>query len=212
MSLDLGTGDGRLPYTLGREAPHRLFIGIDANAAGLRRYSGRAVRQRLANVIFVRASLEALPSELSGVADQVTVVLPWGSLLAAVARPVAPALAGIRNLCQPGASLSVVLSIAGRDLREADRLGVPPLDDGHFQDLATGYAAAGFDVTSVSQLDLDELAAWPSTWARRLAHGRPRTSVRIDARASPLSPSASTARLTSRSGCPRRARPRRNPG
>ena len=72
MSLDLGTGDGRLPYTLGREAPHRLFIGIDANAAGLRRYSGRAVRQRLANVIFVRASLEALPSELSGVADQIT--------------------------------------------------------------------------------------------------------------------------------------------
>jgi len=190
VSLDLGTGDGRLPYTLGREAPHRLFIGIDANVAGLRTFSGRSVRKRLANVIFVRASVEALPSELAGVADRVTVVLPWGSLLAAVARPLAPALAGIRSLCQPGARLSVVLSVAERDLREAERLGVPPLDGRHLQDLATGYAAAGFDVTSVRRLDLDELAAWPSTWARRLAHGRPRTIVRIDARASPPPSSA----------------------
>ena len=185
MSLDLGTGDGRLPYTLGREAPHRLFIGIDASAAGLRRLSGRAVRERLANVIFVRASVEALPGELSGVADQVTVVLPWGSLLAAVARPGAPELAGIRRLCQPGANLSAVLSIAERDRREVLRLGLRPLDGGLLPDLATSYAAAGFDVTSVRPLDGEELAAWPSTWARRLAHGRPRPVVRIDARAIP---------------------------
>lgn len=187
MSLDLGTGDGRLPYTLGRDAPHRLFIGIDANAAGLRALSRRAARERLGNVIYVRASVEVLPLELAGVADRVTVVLPWGSLLAAVARPLVPALAGIRILCQPEASVSVVLSVADRDLREARRLGLPLLDGGHLQDLAIGYAAAGFTVTSVRQLDPDELAGWPSTWARRLAHGQPRPVFQIDARADPAS-------------------------
>jgi 16S rRNA (adenine(1408)-N(1))-methyltransferase len=182
VSLDLGTGDGRLPYTLGRKAPHRLFIGIDANVAGLRELSGRAVRERLANVMYVRASVEDLPFDLAGVADRVTVVLPWGSLLTAVARPSVPALAGIRILCQPEASLSVVLSVAERDLREARRLSLPGLDGRRLQDLATEYAAAGFTVTSMRQLDLDQLAAWPSTWARRLAHGQPRPVFQIDAR------------------------------
>ena len=114
-------------------------------------------------------------------ADRITVVLPWGSLLAAVGRPGAPALAGIRALCQPQATLSVVVSVAGRDLREASRLGLPPIDGSYFQDLAVGYAAAGFTVASVRPLDLDELAAWPSTWARRLAHGRPRPVFQVDA-------------------------------
>jgi hypothetical protein len=189
VSLDLGTGDGRLPYTLGRLRPERLFVGIDADVAGLRERSGRAARERLPNVIYVRASVEVLPPELTGVAERVTVVLPWGSLLGAVTRPGAPALAGIRALCQPEATVSVVVSVAGRDRREAERLGVPPLDGRHLEDLAAGYAAAGFTVTSVRRLDLDQLAAWPSTWARRLAYGQPRRVFQLDARASgePLS-------------------------
>ena len=183
VSVDLGTGDGRLPYTLAREAPERLFIGVDANVAGLRRLSGRAARERLANVIYVRASADVPPLELAGVADRVTVVLPWGSLLAAVARPRVPALAAIRALCQPAATLSVVLSVAGRDAGEARRLGLPPLDGGHLPDLAAGYGAAGFTVTRIRRLDPDQLAAWPSTWARRLAHGRPRPVFEVEARA-----------------------------
>jgi hypothetical protein len=186
VSLDLGTGDGRLPYTLGRRTPERLFVGIDVNVAGLRPRSGRAARERLLNVIYVRASVEDPPNELAGVADRVTVVLPWGSLLAAVIRPSVEALAGIRALCQPGATVSVVVSVAGRDRREADRLGVPPLDGRHLDDLAAGYAAAGFVVTFVRPLDLDQLAAWPSTWARRLAYGQPRPVFQLDARASAL--------------------------
>ena len=183
MSIDLGTGDGRLPHTLGRLSPERLFVGVDANVAGLRQRSGRPARERLTNVIYVRASVEVLPRELAGVADRVTVVLPWGSLLGAVIRPSVPALAGIRALCQPEVTVCVVVSVAGRDLGEADRLGVPPLDGRHLDDLAAGYAAAGFTVTSVRRLDFDQLAAWPSTWARRLAYGQPRPVIQLDARA-----------------------------
>jgi hypothetical protein len=184
VSIDLGTGDGRLPDTLGRQTPGRLFVGIDANAAGLRERSGRAFRDRLGNVLYVRAGVEDLPCELAGAADRVTVILPWGSLLAAVARPDVGRLAGIRALCQPGASLTVVLSLAARDGAEARRLELPPLEPGHLHDgLAAGYAAAGFATSSVSAIDLAELARWPSTWARRLGHGERRPAFRIDARA-----------------------------
>jgi 16S rRNA (adenine(1408)-N(1))-methyltransferase len=185
VSIDLGTGDGRLPYRLAREAPERLFVGIDANAAGLIRFSGRAVRAGLPNVLYVRAAVERLPSALAGVADRVSVVLPWGSLLAAVAGRSAAVLQGVRALCQSGARLTVVLGLdPARDRAEILRLGLPPLTDARFgDDLGVGYAAAGFSLISVRPMGRDQLARLPSTWARRLAHGGDRSLLRIEARA-----------------------------
>ena len=99
----MGTGDGRLPLAWAREQPERLFIGLDANAAGLRQPSGRAARERRTNVVYVRAAAEALPAELAGIADRVTVVLPWGSLLSAVALPSVEALSGASTSSRPTA-------------------------------------------------------------------------------------------------------------
>jgi 16S rRNA (adenine(1408)-N(1))-methyltransferase len=173
-----------LPYTLAQQSPERLFVGIDASVTALGRVSGRALRARLTNLLYVRAAVEDLPLELARVADRVMVVLPWGSLLAAVALPRVGILRRIRALCQPGAVLTVVLGIdPDRDRGEIRRLGLPPLTDAHLHDgLTAGYAEAGFTVTTARSLGPGELARWPSTWARRFAHGRPRSVWRIDAR------------------------------
>jgi 16S rRNA (adenine(1408)-N(1))-methyltransferase len=189
VTIDLGTGDGRLPYTLARREPGRLFIGLDANAAGVRERSGRAFRAGLANVLYARAAVEDLPAELSGVADRVTVVLPWGSLLGAVARPSASLLHGVRALCQPGATLTVVLGPDPvRDRSELLRLGLrpflAPLDARQVaSQLTAGYRAAGFALARVRALGADQLVRWPSTWAKRIAHGRPRSLFEVEARA-----------------------------
>jgi hypothetical protein len=160
-------------------------VGVDANAAALRQLSGRAVRARLRNLLYVRAAVEDLPAELGGGADRVTIVLPWGSLLAAVTRPDVTVLTGVRGVCQPNARLTIVLAVdAARDGAEVRRLGVPSLDDAYIRGpLRTAYAAAGFRVSHVRTGGLDELELWPSTWARRLEHGRPRPVTRIDASA-----------------------------
>jgi 16S rRNA (adenine(1408)-N(1))-methyltransferase len=181
----VGTGDGRLPFTWARESPQRLFIGIDANAAGLREFSRRASRERRANLAYVRASVEALPAELAGLADRLTVVLPWGSLLSAVALPSVPALRNLRAACQPGARLSVVLgSDPARDQAELRRLGLPPLAaDGLADRVEAGYAAAGLRVERVRALAVSEVAALPTTWARRLSFGDGRSFVQLEARA-----------------------------
>ena len=78
------------------------------------RSPGRARRERMPNVTYVRASIESLPAELGGIADRVTVVLPWGSLLAAVALPSLPALRNLRAVCQPGADARRSSSAATR--------------------------------------------------------------------------------------------------
>jgi 16S rRNA (adenine(1408)-N(1))-methyltransferase len=185
VALDIGTGDGRLPCALALREPDRLFIGLDANAATLREWSGRAVRARMANVLYVRAAVEELPPELAGLADRVTLVLPWGSLLAAVARPRVDVLVGVRGLCQAAASLSVVLGHDPvRDQAELRRLGLPALDAASLDGtLAAGYAAAGFRLDGVRVMAAEEVASLPSTWARRLAHGPGRRFIRIDATA-----------------------------
>jgi len=173
VAIDLGTGDGRLPYVLGAEDRERLFVGVDASVDGLRQVSMRAARQGLSNVLYVRSGVERLPFELQGVADRVTAILPWGSLLAALVRPVVPVLCGVRELCQASAVLTVVFGIDPvRDRAEARRLGLPELNDTFVGgELAAGYAAAGFALESVRSLNATQLTRWPSSWARRLARG-----------------------------------------
>lgn len=172
---------------------------MDANAAGLREISGRAARARQPNLLYVRAAVEDLPSELTGVADRIMVVLPWGSLLAAVARPVAPLLGAIRRLGQPRARLTVVWAIdPERDRTELVRLGLTPPDAANATaSLAAGYAEAGFTLVSARRLTTDQLAAWPSTWAKTLAHGRARAAVQIEARGTSSSCSSMADFLTS---------------
>lgn len=102
-----------------------------------------------------------------------------------MARPSRVLIQVIRGLCQPGASLTVVLGVdAARDRSEAVRLGLPSLDAAHLNGpLAAAYAEAGFDVESVRPLTPEGLARWPSTWAKRLAHGHARSVFQIEARA-----------------------------
>jgi hypothetical protein len=50
--------------------------------------------------------------------------------------------------------------------------------------LAEGYADAGFTLRSVKPIDAASLTLWPTTWAKRLGHGRPRTFFQLEAIAS----------------------------
>jgi 16S rRNA (adenine(1408)-N(1))-methyltransferase len=183
----VGTGDGRLPYLLARREPDRLFIGLDASADGLRLLSGRAHREKCANLLYVRAAVEDPPPGLAGCADRVTVVLPWGSLLAAVARPEVEVLRRVRALCQPRAQLTVLLGLdAARDQGELRRLGLPPLGEAvRAVAFAGGYAEAGFTVSRVRALDAAERARYPSTWAARLAYGGSRSFLEVSAETAP---------------------------
>lgn len=114
-----------------------------------------------------------------------TIVLPWGSLLAAVAQPCMPVLRSIRALCQPGASLSVILALdPSRDRAQLLRLRLPALDAAHLQGaFMSAYGSAGFDRIAVRGITVEELRHWRTAWAGRLAHGRERLVLEIEARA-----------------------------
>ena len=86
--IDIGTGDGRFVSASAKANPDKFFIGIDANVKPLEKPSIKATRKPskggLPNALFVQAAVEDLPEELNGLANQIYVNFPWGSLLRAV--------------------------------------------------------------------------------------------------------------------------------
>ena len=103
--IDIGTGDGRFVYQSARRNPNKFFIGIDPNTPPLEKISEKIHRKPAKggapNVLFVQSSIEDLPAELDGVANEVHIHFPWGSLLRAVATGDKEALYNLRRICAP---------------------------------------------------------------------------------------------------------------
>jgi len=130
--IDIGTGDGLFVYQSARENPQKFFIGIDANTRPLEKLSEKVHRNPkkggLPNLLFLQAAVEDLPEELNGVADEVHVHFPWGSLLRAVYAGDRQVLQNIRRICSRGAALEIVIGLdPERDRTEIERLGLTHL-------------------------------------------------------------------------------------
>jgi 16S rRNA (adenine(1408)-N(1))-methyltransferase len=167
-----------------------FVIGVDTNAAALRetsrRFAARPKRGGLPNALLGRLALADAPGELAGLADALTVLLPWGSLLEAVARPDAAALRSLRDLCKPGARLRVLFGYGPvADGAAMHELRLPSLDEaGALQALERAYADAALAVTA-QIVQRDEVRALPTTWAKRLAYsGHARRFVELAGRVS----------------------------
>jgi hypothetical protein len=163
-------------------------IGVDATAEGLRdtsrRLAAKPSRGGLPNALLGRLALADAPGELIGLADTLTVLLPWGSLLAAVARPDAAALRSLRGLCKPGARVRVLFGYGSETERGAIReLALPSLDVTTLAALERAYDDAGFTIAARFAA-LDDVRVLPTTWAKRLAYsGRERRFVELGGRA-----------------------------
>ena len=173
--IDLGTGDGRFVSAAAKKNPRKFYIGIDAAVDALRKPSMKATRKPakggLPNVMFIQAAVEDLPEELDGVADEIHVHFPWGSLLAAVLRGDARVLAGLRRIAAPDCLLEIIVGIdPTRDRAELERLGIPDLTDEYLREgLLQKYAAAGFEYVHGGRLAESDWAALETSWARRLS-------------------------------------------
>lgn len=160
--VDVGTGDGRFVLAEATLRPDALVIGIDADAASMTDSSRKAERKRrLPNALFVVAAADALPRELRGVGDMVTVQFPWGSLLRGVLL-FEPRIADeIAALVRAGGILRMLLTVTPHD----KAAGVPPLDASSIKSLENGYAARGFDKREARPIDQREAR---SSWSKRL--------------------------------------------
>ena len=180
--IDIGTGDGRFVYQSARLNPNKLYIGIDPNARPLEKISEKIHRKPAKggapNVLFIQAAVEDLPDELNGVADEVHVHFPWGSLLRAVATGDVALLRNLRRICSQGALMEVVIGLdPERDQTEIDRLGLTSLSIEFIdRQLAPNYRDAGFEMRERGILSASEWPEFNTSWAKRL-HGNEQRSI-----------------------------------
>lgn len=167
MAIDLGTGDGRAVLARALAEPATLAIGIDANAASMIESSRRAARPERkggrGNALFVVAAAETPPPELACLADEITITMPWGSLLDGVLGRSERVVAGVASLVAPGGLVRSIVSTTACDGRD-----LPVLDASLVGVIADAWARHGMTLETFRPATAAELAATHSTWARRL--------------------------------------------
>jgi 16S rRNA (adenine(1408)-N(1))-methyltransferase len=177
-AVDVGTGDGRFAYHLASADRGRLVIGIDALDEPMAEIAARAARKPAKggrpNLMLVRAAIEALPGELQGVADEVSVLLPWGSLLEGIVLARDDVLGGLAALCRPGARVMVALNgEIWLDSTPARYEHLPVPTPQYVADvIAPAMTHVGIRIDAARYSSAAEAKDLPTTWARRLGHGR----------------------------------------
>ena len=168
IMLDLGTGDGRYVYTLAGERPDWFVIGIDSSRENLREYS----QAKLQNMLFVIASAQSLPAELNGFISHLSINFPWGSLLESLLTGDSKLMRGLESVSHSATSIDLYLN--GGALVEAGttlETGAEKIYDHLIQ--------SGWQLRRPVMLNDIVLKSFPTTWARRLAHGRDPRTIRL---------------------------------
>lgn len=178
--IDIGTGDGRFVSAAAKSNPNKFFVGVDANVKPLEKPSMKATRKPakdgLPNAMFVQAAVEDLPEEFDGVANEIHIHFPWGSLLRAVATGDEDVIRSLRRISAPGCLLEIIIGIdPERDLAELERLDIPELSPIVLHSfLIPKYKTAGFDPLDCRRLSRDEWVSIDTSWSRRLSSGSQR--------------------------------------
>lgn len=169
LLIDLGTGDGRFVDHVARTQTGTLAIGIDACREQLVARSRRSP----ANALYLIANALDLPTELDGMATHLTINFPWGSLLTGLVTGDTALYRRLAAMTRPGARLEIQLN-AGAMAEAGSDLGIGS------KSIRRLLRTAGFQVHPPSLIQVADLRACPSTWARRLAFGRDPRGLRLE--------------------------------
>lgn len=147
----------------------------------MRRASDRAAakpaRGGVPNALFIWASAEELPPELTGV-TQLDAIMPWGRLLHTLLGRDPATLARLAGACHPGAGFLVALNLHAWRPPVQEVSGLPEPDPRWVREqLAPAYAEAGWRLAQSRLLTAPEIDGLHSSWARRLHFSRQRLDV-----------------------------------
>lgn len=107
--------------------------------------------------------MERLPRAVRGIADEIRILFPWGSLLRALTTPDADVLHALAGLGKPGARVIVRINMSG-------------MDEPCAGSLAASYARCGIALRRCEEI-IDE---GTTSWGRRLNGGRPLRVLALD--------------------------------
>ncbi|MCR5214985.1 MAG: 16S rRNA (adenine(1408)-N(1))-methyltransferase NpmA [Eubacterium sp.] len=186
VSIDIGTGDGKRLYRVAKGDPDTFYIGIDPVKENMtdtsKKIEKKPEKGGLKNLILVVGAVEALPEELYGLGNEVTVYFPWGSLLESVVKPLPESMQEIHKIARDGAIFTFITTYqTSYEANEIEKRHLPDLSIEYFEgEYSENLKNLGFNVESVTELSLDDVKALGTQWAKRLGSGRARKYFKID--------------------------------
>jgi 16S rRNA (adenine(1408)-N(1))-methyltransferase len=181
VEIDLGTGDGRFPYKNALLDKDTLFIGVDPSEKQLQIFSKKAVREKVQNLLYLVASFEMLPKELTRVSNKVHVILPWGTLLENIVKPTKDCVNILGELLRVNGVLEIILGYAPEfEPSETKRLSLPPISLGMINDvIIPTFESNYFKIEEFFEMSKEQLANIETTWAKKLRFGKNRKIYKI---------------------------------
>jgi hypothetical protein len=141
-------------------------VAIEPSHESLRDAARSLTRRPLPNIALIANAVEQCV-DLGPLADEVTVTLPWGTLLEAVLGRRADVLGAMAAISRPRAKLRAIVSLTDRDGQGAMPAAAT---------LRAMYRDADFDDLIVRPAAGDDVAAARSSWGKRLGVGRARAA------------------------------------
>ena len=186
--VDVGTGNGKFVYDLALANPDVLYIGIEPAADNLLEYAKKAMknisRKGSGNLVYLISSVEALDESLAGIADEVYVNFPWGSLLEGVVKGEEAILSRLSMLAKEDAALHLTFSYSSiHEPAEITRRGLPELNEAYIGgELRRRYGGCGLALGSFRVMEDKELKGYGTFWAKRLFLGKSRDVYALECR------------------------------
>lgn len=179
--VDLGTGDGRFVYKNAKANPQNFYIGIDPSEKLLQEYSRKANKDRLENTLFIRASIEMLPGGLKGIADELNINFPWGSLLGGIVNTKQKIIKNILFMLSENASINIVFGYSPTaEPTETDRLNLEKINrDVIEKEIIPEFESKGLRLVEIKELEKEELGNIESTWGKKLEFGQDRPVFKL---------------------------------
>jgi len=178
--LHIGTGDGKFSYELARKYKNRFIIGIDSSKENLKDISTRIYKKEskggLANMLFINANIFDLPEELKGIANQIFINFPWGSLLKGIVTADELTWNNIKKVSKKGTLIEIIFGYdAQTDKTEIERLGLPEMNLNYLKTiLLPELKLKGFEIKQLSEITSDNFKKFPSSWAKKMSFGKVR--------------------------------------
>ena len=184
--VDLGCGDGMLPYRLAKENPDVFYIGVDAARESLRVASAKAdkkpSRGGCPNVVFLCANVLEPMEGLEAIADEVQWNFPWGSLMYALVGSDEQPMRNMKALAKPEADYKFYLNLyVFENETQRQDMGLPEVDEAYINNtLVPAWEKLGIETKAIKFVAAEDLKDHPSTWAGRLVRRSGRNSLLME--------------------------------
>lgn len=174
--VDIGTGDGRYVFKNALLNPKAFYIGIEPSRKQIEIYSKKTIRAKTPNVLFVLNSLEGIQNELDDVATQITINLPWGTLLQVIAKPDQTQIHTLAKMLKPNGIIEIIFGYTQEtEPSEVTRLGLSTLDLTFIRNnVVPVFEKETLMLSDARLVQKEELKNFESTWSKKLSFGKDR--------------------------------------